>query len=97
WDGRFLLSAPGAGLTAGPLGPEGIAQLRRKEGRIKLPAQIAHSLPALWQSDELVFVPFAVFEESAPASWLGTAEATFAGGSRLGGQLSASRLANPAH
>jgi tRNA(Ile)-lysidine synthase len=88
WDGRFSVSvAPASGgLVVGPLGLEGATQLRSAKGRIELPAQIAHSLPALWQGDALVFAPFAIFAQSPPTGWNSNASAVFIGDKRLGCQ-----------
>lgn len=78
WDGRFSVAAAGeAGLAVGPLGPEGAAALRAAKGRIKLPAQIAHGLPALWRGDSLAFAPFAVFDADPPPGWNRDARAMF--------------------
>jgi tRNA(Ile)-lysidine synthase len=84
WDGRFIIKAPNpAGLSVGALGPDGVAQLRADGGSIKLPAQIAHSLPALWHEERLVFAPFAVFAEHPLAGWRKDASAVFLGPARL--------------
>ena len=78
WDGRFLVSAPGeTDLTVGPLGPSGLAALRAMKAAIPLPHPVAHSLPALWQGERLVFTPFAVFEEAPPPAWKTKAKAAF--------------------
>jgi hypothetical protein len=83
WDGRFAIAAPGeSGLMASALGPDGAAQLRAAGGRIKLPARIAHSLPALWCGSRLVFAPFAVFAKAPPADWKPGASAVFVGAER---------------
>jgi len=50
----------------------------------KLPAQIAHSLPALWRGDALAFAPFAVFKADPPGGWLSGASAVFVGAKRRG-------------
>ncbi len=83
WDERFAISAPcSEGLMAGALGPGGAAALRAAKGSIRLPAPIAHSLPALWQEKRLVFAPFAVFAEDPPPGWLKGASAVFLGAER---------------
>jgi tRNA(Ile)-lysidine synthase len=83
WDGRFAIFVGGeAGLAAGPLGPEGVAQLRALSGRILLPARIAHALPAIWRGGGLVFAPFAVFTQGHPPSWKTGARMEFLGGEK---------------
>jgi tRNA(Ile)-lysidine synthase len=78
WDGRFQVAAPDVeGVTVGPLGPQGMAALRAMGGAIAFPPPVAHSLPALWRGDTLVFAPFAAFAEGPPAFWMSTATAAF--------------------
>jgi tRNA(Ile)-lysidine synthase len=78
WDGRFLVSAPGeAGLTVGALGPQGQAALRAMRAAIPLPHPVARSLPALWQSEALVYTPFAIFADTPPPAWKIKAGAAF--------------------
>jgi tRNA(Ile)-lysidine synthase len=78
WDGRFQVAAPGAeGVAVGPLGPRGIAALRAIRGSIAFPQPVAHSLPALWHGETLIFAPFAAFAEAPPPFWASAASATF--------------------
>ncbi len=85
WDGRFAVSAPGqTRISVTPLGPQGVAALRKMAGRIGLPAQIAHSLPGLWSGENLVFAPFAAFTKAPPNSWRGDASVVFLGSAPLG-------------
>ncbi|MCI0431832.1 MAG: tRNA lysidine(34) synthetase TilS [Rhodospirillales bacterium] len=77
WDGRFELELKGPaerlqGLTISCLGPEGLAEARRRLRRAgasmpKAPARQLLTLPALWQDGRLVEVPHfpAVAEGSA--------------------------------
>ena len=87
WDGRFAIMAPtGEGLTVGALGAQGVALIRASEGRVPLPAQVAHSLPALWRGEKLMYAPFAQFPTDPPAGWVSRASAIFVGAARLGAE-----------
>jgi tRNA(Ile)-lysidine synthase len=78
WDGRFFVSAPDeAGVAVGPLGPHGLSALRAIKAAIPLAAPVAHSLPALWDGETLVYTPFAVFAETPPPAWKTKAAAIF--------------------
>jgi tRNA(Ile)-lysidine synthase len=88
WDGRFLLAAAEAGLTAEPLGPHGLRQLRAEGASLALPARIGWTLPALRRGGALVFVPLAQFEGTPPSHWLPGCEAVFVGAGRLDDHIS---------
>jgi tRNA(Ile)-lysidine synthase len=93
WDGRFAVMAPtGEGLTIGALGAEGVAHIRASGGRAPLPAQVAHSLPALWRGEKLMFAPFAQFPGDKPAGWVSRASAVFVGAARLGSEAGANHI-----
>jgi tRNA(Ile)-lysidine synthase len=86
WDGRFSIKAETQqGIAAGPLGPTGLALMRAMGGRIALPARIAHSLPALWRGESLVFAPFAIFTGEVPDLWMAGARVEFVGAAHADG------------
>jgi tRNA(Ile)-lysidine synthase len=93
WDGRFAVMAPtGEGLTVGALGAQGVTLIRASGGRVPIPAQVAHSLPALWRGEKLMFAPFAQFPGEPPAGWVSRASAIFVGAARLGSDAGANHI-----
>lgn len=95
WDGRFaIIASTGEGLAVGPLGASGVALIRASNGRVPLPAQVAHSLPALWRGDKVMFAPFAQFAGAPPPGWQTRASAVFVGAARLGSGAGGNHDAN---
>lgn len=77
WDGRFAISCRWSVASActhiGPLGPDGLAQLRADHGKAglltdnSLPARFVYTVPTFWHGDRVIYCP-ALRPEAAAAS-----------------------------
>ncbi len=87
WDRRFAVRVPsgyGKTLILQPLGPGGLAAIKRSGGELGgMPRAAALALPSLWSGGQPVYAPFAEFRQMLPDRWLIGAEATFLNTARL--------------